>query len=63
MLKGDRPTFPASHDELLRQCDAAGQQRPTPLILRYGEGDWNALDQDLYGKVRTALGVIFHDAT
>ena len=39
MLKGDRPTFPASHDELLRQCDAAGQRRPTPLILRYGEGD------------------------
>ena len=44
-------TFPLEHDELLEQCRAAGQERPTPLILRYGEGDWNALHQDLYGDV------------
>jgi uncharacterized protein len=51
MLTGDNPTFPAEHDELLARCRAAGQERPTPLILRYGPGDWNALHQDLYGDV------------
>jgi hypothetical protein len=50
-LRGDTPTFPLEHDELLERCRAAGQHRPTPLILRYGEGDWNALHQDLYGDV------------
>ena len=50
-LAGDRPTFPATHEELLERCRAAGQDRPTPLILRYREGDWNALHQDLYGDV------------
>jgi uncharacterized protein len=44
-------TFPLTHDELLQRCAEAGQLRPTPLILRYGEGDWNALHQDLYGDV------------
>jgi hypothetical protein len=44
-------TFPLTHGELLERCAAAGQLRPTPLILRYGEGDWNALHQDLYGDV------------
>jgi uncharacterized protein len=50
-LSGDNPTFPLEHEELLARCRAAGQQRPTPLILRYREGDWNALHQDLYGDV------------
>jgi hypothetical protein len=45
------PTFPESHEELLARCRAAGQERPTPLILRYGAGDWNALHRDLYGEV------------
>jgi hypothetical protein len=51
LLRGDNPTFPLEHDELLARCRAAGQERPTPLILRYAEGDWNALHQDLYGDV------------
>jgi uncharacterized protein len=50
-LRGDTPTFPPTHEELLERCRKAGQTRPTPLILRYGAGDWNALHQDLYGDV------------
>jgi hypothetical protein len=50
-LRGERPDFPLQHEQLLERCHAAGQRRPTPLILRYGPGDWNALHQDLYGDV------------
>ena len=51
LLRGANRTFPLTHGELLERCQKAGQRRPTPLILRYGEGDWNALHQDLYGDV------------
>jgi hypothetical protein len=51
LLGGRNPGFPLEHEELLDRCRAAGQTRPTPLILRYGPGDWNALHQDLYGEV------------
>jgi uncharacterized protein len=50
-LGGAADAFPSDHEQLLERCRAAGQERPTPLILRYGEGDWNALHQDLYGDV------------
>ena len=48
---GIEKQFPGSLPELLEQCQAAGQNRPTPLILRYGKGGYNTLHQDLYGDI------------
>jgi uncharacterized protein len=54
---GPGPAFPERLADLVARCAAAGQHRPTPLLLRYGPGGYNCLHQDVYGDITFPLQV------
>ncbi len=50
--------YPDTLEEMLARCHGAGQSRPTPLLLKYGPGDYNCLHQDLYGEQAFPIQIV-----
>jgi hypothetical protein len=57
---GRETPWPESLSEWLQMCHAAGQRKPTPILLKYCRGDWNALHRDLYGELVFPLQVVIN---